>query len=62
MPAFTSEKDEGQETYGQKKILFCPYCGTRLDDGARFCKNCGAQVEKTNPLDTKTGNKNMPEK
>lgn len=26
------------------KIQFCPYCGTKLDDGARFCKNCGECV------------------
>ena len=30
-----------------KKISFCPYCGTRLDVGARFCKNCGELVDKT---------------
>ena len=23
------------------KVQFCPYCGTKLDEGARFCKNCG---------------------
>lgn len=23
---------------------FCPYCGTKLDDGARFCKNCGEEI------------------
>lgn len=26
------------------KKQFCPYCGTKLDDGARFCKNCGETV------------------
>ena len=26
------------------KMQFCPYCGTKLDDGARFCKNCGEAV------------------
>lgn len=34
-------------------ILFCPYCGTKLDPGAKFCKNCGASVEH-NPLDSKS--------
>lgn len=24
--------------------MFCPKCGTQLDDGAKFCKNCGAAV------------------
>lgn len=26
------------------KIMFCPYCGGQLDDGASFCKFCGKQV------------------
>lgn len=26
------------------KVQFCPYCGTKLDDGAKFCKNCGECV------------------
>lgn len=26
------------------KMQFCPYCGTKLDEGARFCKNCGESV------------------
>lgn len=26
------------------KMQFCPYCGTKLDKGARFCKNCGEPV------------------
>lgn len=26
------------------KIQFCSYCGTKLDDGARFCKKCGEAV------------------
>lgn len=26
------------------KKQFCPYCGTKLDDGARFCKNCGEAI------------------
>lgn len=30
------------------QIKFCPYCGTKLDNGARFCKNCG------NPIDYNT--------
>lgn len=29
---------------GQKQRLFCPYCGTKLDSGAHFCKNCGERV------------------
>ena len=26
---------------------FCPYCGTKLDEGARFCKNCGESISDT---------------
>lgn len=26
------------------KKQFCPYCGTKLDDCARFCKNCGEAI------------------
>lgn len=26
---------------------FCSYCGTKLDEGARFCKNCGESVFDT---------------
>lgn len=26
------------------KIQFCPYCGTKLDEGAFFCKNCGEAI------------------
>ena len=25
--------------------MFCPHCGSKLDDGARFCGNCGSPVE-----------------
>ena len=30
----------------QNEILFCPYCGTKLDPGARFCKNCGETIQQ----------------
>lgn len=29
------------------QIRFCSYCGTKLDDGARFCKGCGKAVIQT---------------
>lgn len=31
------------------KKQFCQYCGTRLDEGARFCRNCGEAVVGTVP-------------
>ena len=24
--------------------MFCPYCGTEIQEGASFCTNCGAKV------------------
>lgn len=27
--------------------MFCPKCGTKNDDGARFCANCGAPLART---------------
>lgn len=34
------------------QLLFCPYCGTRLDNGARFCKNCGeSMMQAQQPAD-----------
>lgn len=26
------------------ELLYCPYCGTKIDKGARFCKNCGESL------------------
>ena len=37
------------------KMQFCPYCGTKLDDGARFCKNCGeSMVQSQQATETAT--------
>ena len=35
-------------------IRFCPYCGTKLDEGAKFCKNCGQVVINQNHHSTAT--------
>lgn len=32
---------------GNKEVRFCPYCATKLDVGARFCKGCGQPVEQS---------------
>lgn len=47
MAAFTSGNGVSQQHSSDKKVMFCPYCGTKLDDGARFCKNCGEAVSDT---------------
>ena len=44
MPVFTSDNGASKQNSNGKKMMFCPYCGTKLDDGARFCKNCGEAV------------------
>lgn len=48
MPVFTSGKETARGNTEGKKMMFCPYCGTKLDDGARFCKNCGEAVSGNN--------------
>lgn len=47
MAAFTSGNGASKQHPNDKKVMFCPYCGTKLDDGARFCKNCGEAVSDT---------------
>lgn len=34
--------------FDQNEVRFCSFCGTRLDVGARFCKNCGKSVRQVN--------------
>lgn len=29
--------------------MFCPYCGTKIDDDSKFCTNCGAKVDGAIP-------------
>ena len=44
------------KNFGQK-IRFCPYCGTKLDEGAKFCKNCGEAISNDTQESHKTLNK-----
>ena len=37
--------DVGNSAVGTVNINKCPNCGTKLDEDAEFCTNCGAQVE-----------------
>ena len=38
------------------KKQFCPYCGTKLDEGARFCKNCGEAIHSDTQEEHRTSN------
>lgn len=40
-----------------QKIRFCPYCGTELDKGAKFCKNCGEAISNDAQESHRTLNK-----
>lgn len=41
MDDFTYKRDASVE---KRKVQFCSYCGTKLDEGARFCKDCGEAI------------------
>ena len=43
MQSFSSEDDISGKN-GKKKPIFCPYCGSKLDIGAQFCRNCGEAI------------------
>lgn len=54
MPALGVDKKEPMETQSEEKrstvdndgtILFCKYCGKRLDSDALFCPYCGKQLQ-----------------
>lgn len=44
--------------------MFCPNCGTQLNDGAAFCPKCGAKVDAASsiPMQTATANSVKPVK
>lgn len=37
--------------------MYCNKCGSQLDDGAKFCQNCGSPVKKMGNTDV--SNKNI---
>ena len=37
--------DVGNSAVGTVNINKCPNCGTKLDEDAEFCTNCGAQID-----------------
>lgn len=38
--------------------IFCPFCGEELVDNAKFCKNCGKNVESYRNMTNDTSNTN----
>ena len=30
--------------------MFCPNCGTKLEDGAVFCTSCGVRIAQDTPM------------
>ncbi len=45
--------------------MFCPYCGTKIDDDSKFCTNCGAKVDgaipqQPNPDPNQVGQQSQP--
>ncbi|WEV75570.1 zinc-ribbon domain-containing protein [Bifidobacterium sp. ESL0800] len=41
-------------------MKFCEHCGARIDDGVRFCANCGAPAPQTAPLQQPSAMPPMP--
>ena len=39
--------NDAQNSSNNGQKLFCQYCGTKLDLGARFCKGCGKPIDQS---------------
>lgn len=50
MAAGQSMKDTAIPKTRNQTVQFCPYCGTKLDEGARFCKSCGRSMGQNQPI------------
>lgn len=37
-------------------MAYCDQCGTQIDEGARFCRNCGKPLQPTGPERQNTEN------
>lgn len=38
----------GKYTNGDKKVMFCRFCGEKNEDEAIFCKKCGSNIRLNN--------------
>lgn len=36
--------------------MFCPHCGSNIEDNSQFCKSCGRQVQQYNPFSSQQAN------
>ena len=49
-PNFSEKADVKRDNFTQSrsssKVNFCPYCGTKLEEGFEFCQNCGKKLPK----------------
>lgn len=41
---FQSEHRESPSSDGSNDAGFCPWCGTRAEEGYAFCRNCGKKL------------------
>lgn len=42
--------------------MYCPKCGTELNEGVKFCGKCGAAIQKNESRSTQNNAKNGNEK
>jgi hypothetical protein len=44
-PVIPQEKPDETKSKNDRKINFCPKCGSRIEEGHTFCPNCGNKVK-----------------
>ncbi len=48
------EKERSQNNLSQSDFKYCPFCGNSVEISAKFCSNCGIDLEKKDERDVKT--------
>ena len=48
--AGTQAQEYGQELELERNVLYCRYCGKKIESDSTFCKYCGKQLNKTSHL------------